>query len=136
MERGWAGGGGREGAGGHALTGTSGARGSAQDGAPHGDKHTIVLLQSGPHPSSRTYMDFQSIAEALDGLCGLFEKKLKELNPTRAKITYDIQDLYTFIDTHAEVAVLALESASGTYVPYNNEWVKKKVYQHLKRQAR
>ena len=52
------------------------------------------------------------------------------------KITYDIQDLYTFIDTHAEVAVLALEPASGTYAPYNKEWVKKKVYQHLKRQAR
>ncbi len=81
-------------------------------------------------------MDFQSIAGALDGLCRLFEKKLKELNPTVPKITYDIQDLYNFIDTHAEVAVLALESASGTYVPYNKEWVKKKVYQHLKRQAR
>lgn len=52
------------------------------------------------------------------------------------KITYDIQDLYNFIDTHAEVAVLALEPASGTYAPYNKEWVKKKVYQHLKRQAR
>ncbi len=81
-------------------------------------------------------MDFQSIAGALDGLCGLFEKKLKELNPTVPKITYDIQDLYNFIDTHAEVAVLALEPASGTYAPYNKEWVKKKVYQHLKRQAR
>lgn len=95
-----------------------------------------MTILAAPHPSSRTYLDFQSIAGALDGLCGLFEKKLKELNPQVPKITYDIQDLYNFIDTHAEVAVLALEPASGTYAPYNKEWVKKKVYQHLKRQAR
>ena len=100
------------------------------------DKHTIVLMQPGTHPNTRTYMDYTTISGAMDGLCGIFEKKLKELNPQVPKITYDIQDLYNFIDTHAEVTVLALEPASGTYAPYNKEWVKKKVYQHLKRQAR
>ena len=98
------------------------------------DKHMIVLMQPGTHPNTRTYMDYTTVSGAMDGLCGVFEKKLKELNPTLPRITYDIQDFYNFLDTHAEVVMLVLEE--GAYIPYTKEWVKKRVYQHLKRQAK
>ena len=29
--------------------------------------HTIVLLQPNPNPSSRTFMDYNTVAEAIDG---------------------------------------------------------------------
>ena len=34
------------------------------------------------------------------GICRMFEKKLKDLNPTLKNITYEISDLYNFIDSY------------------------------------
>ena len=69
------------------------------------------------------------------GLCGMFERKLKELNPNLPKITYDINDLYNYIDTHTDLCALVLEPGTGAYSPYNKDWVKKRVFNHLKKQA-
>ncbi len=79
------------------------------------DSHTIILLQPVPDRRSRTFLDFETVGNAVDGtiphlaglqrlqvcgalnapaaagVCGLFEKRLKELNPTRRQITYDVQ---------------------------------------------
>jgi hypothetical protein len=40
------------------------------------------------------------------GVCQLFEKRLKELNPTMKNITYDISDLYDFIDAITDLSAL------------------------------
>lgn len=40
------------------------------------------------------------------GICGLYERKLKELNPAVRNITYDISDLYNFIDGLADLSAL------------------------------
>lgn len=40
------------------------------------------------------------------GICGLYERKLKELNPAIRNITYDISDLYNFIDGLADLSAL------------------------------
>ncbi|KAK9822635.1 hypothetical protein WJX81_001605 [Elliptochloris bilobata] len=70
------------------------------------NSHTIILLQPLPDRRSRTFLDFDTVGKAIDGVCGLFEKRLKELNPTRRQITYDVQDLFTFIDHMQDMSAL------------------------------
>jgi len=95
-------------------------------------KHTIVLLQTG-NKSTRTFMDYDTVEAAMDGICGLFEQRLKSQNPYRGQITYDIADLYTFIDSIPDLSCLVLEN--NMYSPCPKQWVKERILVHLKRQA-
>ena len=51
----------------------------------------------------------------------MFEKRLKEMYPHMKDITYDIADLYNYVDALADLSAM--------------EWVKKKCLAHLKKQA-
>jgi Enhancer of rudimentary len=39
-------------------------------------------------------------------LCGMYEKKLRDVNPTVQNLTYDISDLFNFIDGMADLSAL------------------------------
>jgi hypothetical protein len=45
----------------------------------------------------------------------MFEKRLKQLNPNMRQITYDINDLYTYIDSLPDLS--ALVYAAGAALP-------------------
>jgi len=96
-------------------------------------KHTIVLIQPTRNVASRTFMDYESVEAAMDGLCGQFEQRLKSQNPHRGQITYDIADLYAYIDSLSDLSCLVLENTM--YAPCNKAWVKEHILLHLKRQA-
>ena len=91
--------------------------------------HTIVLIQYNLQSSSRTYLDYEGLPRALDGacslpaaatrdpnlnrrrylcaaICGLYEKELKTLNPQIRDITYDIADLYNYLDQLHDLSCL------------------------------
>lgn len=68
--------------------------------------HTIILVQPTPSKASRTFSDYESVVKALDGVCAMFEKRLKELNPQMRQITYDINDLYRYLDTLHDLSAL------------------------------
>lgn len=55
---------------------------------------------------TRSYMDFPSVGAGMDALVKMYEHKLKELNPGVDNITYDISDLYKFLDTLHDVCAL------------------------------
>ncbi|XP_022754447.1 enhancer of rudimentary homolog [Durio zibethinus] len=99
------------------------------------NKHTIVLLQTSQNRATRTFMDYDSISQAMDGICGLYERKLKELNPATRNIAYDIADLYNFIDGLADMSALVYDHTIQAFLPYDRQWIKQKVFQHLKRLA-
>ena len=40
-------------------------------------RHTLLLLQYNNNTSSRTFLDYETLGEALDGLCGLYEKEVR-----------------------------------------------------------
>lgn len=48
--------------------------------AATGSSHTVVLIQFTEDENSKTFMDFDSIQEALDGICQTYEQKLKFAN--------------------------------------------------------
>ncbi|CAF1208312.1 unnamed protein product, partial [Didymodactylos carnosus] len=97
--------------------------------------HTILLLQSTTKLDSRTYSDYETVDECLDGICKVFEEHLKKRNPMSPSITYDISELFDFIDQLADLSCLCLQKATGTYKPHNKEWIKQEIFQLLRKQA-
>ncbi|KAL6345830.1 hypothetical protein AAG906_017586 [Vitis piasezkii] len=99
------------------------------------NRHTIILMQTSQNRATRTFMDYDSISQAMDGICGLYERKLKDLNPANQNITYDIADLYNFIDGLADMSALVYEHSIQAYLPYDRQWIKQRTLQHLRRMA-
>eukprot|EP00246_Nothoceros_aenigmaticus_P012385 TRINITY_DN381_c0_g1_i2.p1 TRINITY_DN381_c0_g1~~TRINITY_DN381_c0_g1_i2.p1 ORF type:complete len:116 (+),score=17.01 TRINITY_DN381_c0_g1_i2:124-471(+) len=99
------------------------------------NRHTIILWQPHSSRATRTFMDYETVPLAMDGICALFEKKLKEANPDKRNITYDIGDLYKFIDGQPDISALVLDPAINAYVPYDRQWIKQRAFQHLKKLA-
>lgn len=83
------------------------------------EQHCIILIQPTKSTATRTFSDHANVQDAIEsapcvctrllharsaltapcaGVCELFERKLSELNPHIAKITYDVADLYNYID--------------------------------------
>ena len=63
------------------------------------------------------------------------DRQLKALNPTVANITYDIADLYAYLDQVADISMLIYSDQTRGYMPHNKEWVKRNLFSHLKGQA-
>ena len=64
--------------------------------------HTVVLMQFTGDYNSRTYLDFETVNEALEGILQIFEQKLKtvaqqELS-TSQTLTYSLADLINYLD--------------------------------------
>ena len=115
--------------------------------------HTILLLQSTSKLDSRTYSDYESVDECLDGkwtvntthehgprssfvgICKVFEEHLKKRNPTSPSITYDISELFEFIDQLSDLSCLVYQKPTGQYKPNNKEWMKQEIFQLLRKQA-
>ncbi|PSN49134.1 Enhancer of rudimentary [Blattella germanica] len=68
--------------------------------------HTILLFQPRPTLESRTYSDYESVNECLEGLCKVYEEYLKRQNPNSPTITYDMSDLFEFLDLLTDVSCL------------------------------
>ncbi|XP_074286349.1 enhancer of rudimentary homolog [Silene latifolia] len=99
------------------------------------NKHTIILMQYSQNRGSRTFMDNDSISQAMDGICALYERKLKEINPTLRNLSYDIDDLYNFIDGLADLSALVYDRNIQAYLPCDRQWIKQKLLQRLKKLA-
>uniref|UniRef100_A0A8C0UZI2 Enhancer of rudimentary homolog n=1 Tax=Cyanistes caeruleus TaxID=156563 RepID=A0A8C0UZI2_CYACU len=121
--------------------------------------HTILLVQPTKRPEGRTYADYESVNECMEGVCKMYEEHLKRMNPNSPSITYDISQLFDFIDDLADLSCLVLlksvscqmllqlavfhqmahstsyRADTQTYQPYNKDWIKEKIYVLLRRQA-
>ena len=53
--------------------------------------HSILLVQPNKRQDSRSYADFESVNEAMEGICKIYEEQLKKENPDHQSITYDIR---------------------------------------------
>jgi len=50
-------------------------------------------------------------------------------------LTYDISDLYNFIDGLMDISALVFDDSLHAFLPYDRQWIKQKLFQHLKRLA-
>lgn len=109
---------------------------SSHPPAPSAMAHTILLVQPGPKPETRTFSDYESVNECMEaGVCKIYEEHLKRMNPNTPSITYDISQLFDFIDQLADLSCLVYQKSTNTYAPYNKDWIKEKIYILLRRQA-
>ena len=97
--------------------------------------HTILLVQPGSKPETRTYSDYDSVNECIEGVCKIYEEHLKRQNPDIPSITYDIAQLFDFIDQLADLSCLVYHRDKNMYAPYDKKWIKEKIYVLLRRQA-
>ncbi|EGC40021.1 hypothetical protein DICPUDRAFT_25866, partial [Dictyostelium purpureum] len=97
--------------------------------------HTIVLIQPTFSKASRTFMDYESVNQAIEGICHMYEQKLKQLKPHQKNITYDISQLFKYLDEFADLSCLVYTSSINAYTPYNKEWIKTKIIHHLQKLA-
>ncbi|ELK09895.1 Enhancer of rudimentary like protein [Pteropus alecto] len=102
---------------------------------PGARSHTILLVQPTKRPEGRTYADYESVNECMEGVCKMYEEHLKRMNPNSPSITYDISQLFDFIDDLADLSCLVYRADTQTYQPYNKDWIKEKIYVLLRRQA-
>ncbi|KAF7252930.1 hypothetical protein EG68_11654 [Paragonimus skrjabini miyazakii] len=85
--------------------------------------HAILLVQ----PSAKK-PDTQ-------GVCKIYEEQLKRENPNAPTITYDISQLFQFIDQLADLSCLEFHEPTYTYVPHPKNWIKENIYVLLRNQA-
>ncbi|KAL7862074.1 hypothetical protein SRHO_G00135150 [Serrasalmus rhombeus] len=90
--------------------------------------HTILLVQPTKRPEGRTYADYESVNECMEGVCKMYEEHLKRMNPNSPSITYDISQLFDFIDDLADLSCLVYRADTQTYQPNNKDWIKEKIY--------
>jgi hypothetical protein len=96
-----------------------------------------MLIQPGLRPETRSYSDYESLNECLEGICRVYEEHLKHQNPATPSITYDISNLFDFIDDLRDLSLLVCQKvgSSPVYVPHGKEWIKQKIYVMLREQA-
>lgn len=85
--------------------------------------HTIVMFQPDNKLETRTYWDFESLNDALEcksisfktylscklfflDICHMYEQILKEDNPNLTTITYDVSQLFDYIDRLTDLSCL------------------------------
>nr|XP_034357411.1 enhancer of rudimentary homolog [Arvicanthis niloticus] len=94
-----------------------------------------LLLQPTQRPEGRTYAEFESVNECMEGICKMYEEQLKRLNPFSRYITYGISQLFEFIDCLVDLSCLVFSEDTQTYKPHGREWIKEKIYMLLSQQA-
>lgn len=98
-------------------------------------EHTILLFQTNNAPGSRRYEDHPSVPEAMDAICQRFEQRLRQQDPKKTDFTYDVNDLFTYVDDLEDLGALVFSADISGYVPHNKEWIKNQIFAHLKRMA-
>ncbi|KAF7496573.1 Enhancer of rudimentary -like protein [Sarcoptes scabiei] len=96
--------------------------------------HTIVLFQPGKL-ETRTYWDFESLNDALEYICHIYETHLKQDNPGLLTITYDVSQLFDYLDSLTDLSCMVFQRADNMYAPFPREWIKEKIFIFLKREA-
>lgn len=81
------------------------------------------------------YSHINMIYLLIVGVCKIYEEHLKRRNPNTPTITYDISQLFDFVDQLTDLSCLVYQKSTNTYAPYNKDWIKEKIYVLLRRAA-
>ncbi|XP_064621782.1 enhancer of rudimentary homolog [Lineus longissimus] len=95
--------------------------------------HTILLLQT--DAKTKTFSDYETCRESLDDICKIFEDHLRKTFPHNQSITYDISQLFDFIDKFADMTCLIYDPDDRAYVPHTKAWIKEQIYILMRKQA-
>lgn len=77
--------------------------------------HTILLIQATKDINSRTFADYENLNDALEGVCKIFEENLKKMHQSSPQITYDVSQLFDFVDQLKDISCLVLDKKTYKY---------------------
>ena len=98
--------------------------------------HTILLLQFTADETSKTFIDYDDIGKAVDGVCQLYEQRLRLQNSDKNEISYDVHQLFAYLDSLKDLGALVYNVNIKAYEPKSREWLKQQVYCGLKGMVR
>ena len=93
------------------------------------------MIQFTSDDNSRTFLDYDDIGKCVDGMCQLYEQKLKVQNPGKTEVQYDVAELFQYLDSLKDLGALVYNSNIKGYEPKSREWIKNQIYVALKGQA-
>ncbi|XP_022208290.1 enhancer of rudimentary homolog [Drosophila obscura] len=96
---------------------------------------TILLIQLDGREKSRSYAYFQSVDDCVERVCKIYEEHLKRCTPIARVITYDIIQLFDFIDVLKDLTCLVYQEDAKAYTPCNKEWIKSQISEKLTKAA-
>ncbi len=64
------------------------------------------MIQFTHDDNSRTFLDYENIGRMVDGLCELYEQKLKFQNDGKQELHYDVAELYEYLDSLQDLGAL------------------------------
>ena len=97
--------------------------------------HTILLIQFTSDDTTKTFIDYDDISKCVDGVCQMYEQRLKLLNKEKQEVTYDVSELFQYLDSLKDLAAMVYNVNIKAYEPKSREWIKQQVYCGLKGQA-
>jgi hypothetical protein len=89
------------------------------------DGHTILFLQP-TDEESRTYTDYNSVENALFGMCELFEETFKEKYQEEI-LDYEITDVIAYFSNFQEILMMIYDEDFANYVPRDDDWIIRKL---------
>ncbi|CAI2380477.1 unnamed protein product [Moneuplotes crassus] len=100
--------------------------------------HSIMFVQFNKDENSKTYLDFESVESALEGLCQLYEQHSIEESKekgTTDSLTYDLIDLFKYLDSLQDLSCLSFSDDSKVYAPHGRAWIKSQLFNLMKGKA-
>ncbi|GJJ71268.1 hypothetical protein EMPS_03618 [Entomortierella parvispora] len=98
--------------------------------------HTILLVQKTQSPASKTYIECNSVALAMDEVISMYEEYLKKKFPQKERIEFDVNEVLDMVFHLPDCAALVLDQKSGSYVPHDKSWIQKQVVVRAQSRAR
>ncbi|CAG9335013.1 unnamed protein product [Blepharisma stoltei] len=95
---------------------------------------TLLLVQKNPNQESRTFYDFKTLDKCIEFIVKTYEDQLRIERPDRITFTYDLSELYDYIEGIPEIICLVFAEETRTFAPHNKDWIKSKVYKFLNKQ--
>lgn len=92
--------------------------------------HTVLLIQTSPRLDSRTWGDYESVTDALDAVCKMFEEFLAK--KSAGPVTYDVSQVYEFLDKLSDVSMMIFNRETGQYIGRTRAWIKQQVYEMMR----
>ena len=97
--------------------------------------HTILLIQFTSDDTSKTFLDYDDIGRCVDGVCQLYEQRLKLQNSDKTEVTYDVSELFAYLDSLKDIGILVYNVNIKAYEPKGRDWLKQQLFSGLKGQA-
>ena len=77
------------------------------------------------------YSDYNTIPEAVNAIIQMFEA-FKRSKGISENVTYDIEELYQYLDSLADICCLIFRKETNSYAPQDKDWIKEKIYATLR----